>query len=249
MTYTINVHFLPELVDQGQLTDKTVVVIDVLRATTTIAYALAAGASCVVPCLEVDEARQLRARFGDDAVLGGERGGVKIEGFDFGNSPSEYTAATIGGKTLIFTTTNGTRAMQTAVGARRVLLAAFVNLSAVCDRLAGEDRIEIVCAGTNRQITREDVLLAGAIGEQLTRGKPRPVLNDQATIALESWSRFSRELAEHKIPLHETLRNSCGARNLIEIGLERDIEIAAQLDKLEVVPELDLVRWRITSSA
>ncbi len=243
----VHVHFLPELVDEGQLNGKTVVVIDVLRATTTITYALAAGATSVIPCLEVDEARQLRERFGNDAVLGGERGGVKIEGFDFGNSPSEYTAATVGGKTLIFSTTNGTRAMQTAVGARRVLLAAFVNLSAVCDRLAGEDRIEIVCAGTNRQITREDVLLAGAIAEQLTRGQDCRELNDQATIATESWARFSRELAENKVPLHESLRNSSGARNLIEIGLERDIGIAAQLDKLEVVPELDLARWRITS--
>ncbi|MEX0818634.1 MAG: 2-phosphosulfolactate phosphatase, partial [Pirellulaceae bacterium] len=239
----IHVHFLPELVDEGQLTGKAVVVIDVLRATTTIAYALAAGATSVIPCLEVDEARKLREGFGQDAVLGGERGGVKIEGFDFGNSPTEYTEATVGGKTLIFTTTNGTRAMKTAAGARRVFLAAFANLSAVCDRLAGEDDLDIVCAGTNRQITREDVLLAGAIAEQWARGKDGPNLNDQATIAIESWARFSRELSENKVPLYETLRNSSGARNLIEIGLDRDIEIAAQLDKLELVPELDLVRW------
>ncbi|MBC8353769.1 MAG: 2-phosphosulfolactate phosphatase [Planctomycetes bacterium] len=245
---TIHVHFLPELVDDGQLNDKTVVVIDVLRATTTIAYALAAGATRVIPCLEVDEALQLRREVGADSVLGGERGGKKIDGFDFGNSPLEYTQATIGGKTLLFTTTNGTRAMKTAQGAARVLLAAFVNLSAVSDRLADEDCVEIVCAGTNRQITREDVLLAGAITEQLVGSGERPKLNDQATIALESWSRFSRELGENKVPLHETLRDSIGARNLIEIGQERDIEIAAQLDKLEVVPELDLANWRITSA-
>ncbi|HRX79554.1 MAG TPA: 2-phosphosulfolactate phosphatase, partial [Pirellulaceae bacterium] len=173
-------------------------------------------------------------------------GGNRIEGFDFGNSPTEYTTATVGGKTLVFTTTNGTRAMKTAEKASRVLLAAFVNLCAVCDHLAAEEAIEIVCAGTNRQITREDVLLAGAIAEQLSRTGQQPTLNDQATIAIESWTRFTRELAENKVPLHESLRNSFGARNLIEIGLERDIEIAAQLDKLEVVPELDLARWRIT---
>ncbi|MDA1052224.1 MAG: 2-phosphosulfolactate phosphatase [Planctomycetota bacterium] len=246
---TINAHFLPELVEDGQLTGKPVVVIDVLRATTTIVYALAAGAHCVVPCVDVDEARQMRKEFGDEARLGGERGGKRIDGFDFGNSPIEYTEATIKDKTLIFTTTNGTQAMKTAARARRVLLAAFVNLSAVCDQLALEESVEIVCAGTNRQITREDVLLAGAITEQLTRDGGCPQLNDQATIALDSWSRFSRELAENKVPLHETLRNSGGARNLIEIGLERDIEIAAQLDKLEVVPELDVARWRITSAA
>ncbi|MBI2481371.1 MAG: 2-phosphosulfolactate phosphatase [Planctomycetia bacterium] len=246
--HTVHVHFLPELVDDGQLTGKTVVVIDVLRATTTIAFALAAGATSVVPCLEVDEARELHARLGSNAVLGGERGGKRIEGFDLGNSPTEYTADTVGGKTLIFTTTNGTRAMKAAEKARRVVLAAFVNLSAICDHLAAEEVIEIVCAGTNRQITREDVLLAGAIAEQLLRADVRATRNDQATIAIESWSRFSRELAENKVPLGETLRDSFGARNLIEIGMERDIEIAAQLDKLEVVPELDLARWRITSA-
>ncbi|MCA9122214.1 MAG: 2-phosphosulfolactate phosphatase [Planctomycetaceae bacterium] len=246
MPRTINVHFLPELVDDGQLTDKTVVVIDVLRATTTIAHAIAAGAICVIPCLEVDEARRLKSRLGDDTLLGGERGGKRIEGFDFGNSPSEYTPTSVGGKTLIFTTTNGTRAMKTAERAARVVLAGFVNLSAVCDSLATEEVIEIVCAGTNRKITREDVLLAGAIAEQLGRVEAGSAMNDQATIAIESWTRFTREMAENKLPLHESLRNSYGARNLIEIGLERDIEIAAQLDKLEAVPELDLARWRIT---
>ncbi len=248
MPHTINAHFLPELVDEGQLNDQIVVVIDVLRATTTIAHALAAGAEQIVPCLEIDEARKVQNQLGDEAMLGGERDGKKIEGFDFGNSPSEYTPATIAGKTLIFTTTNGTRAMKTAVTARRILLAGFVNLSAVCDRLSNEQQVEIVCAGTNRQITREDVLLAGAITHQLTRDAMPAKLNDQATIAVESWNRFTHELAEHKVPLHETLRNSFGARNLIEIGLERDIEIAAQLDNLEVVPQLDIARWHITSS-
>ena len=247
MPKIVNAHLLPELIDAGSLDGKLVVVIDVLRATTTIAYALAAGASSVIPCVDILEAQRVRAEFGDNARLGGERGGRRIDGFDFGNSPEEYTTATVNGKTLIFTTTNGTRAMKSAAGASRVLLAAFVNLSAVCDKIASEERVEIVCAGTNRQITREDVLLAGAITEQLTGGQDRPNLNDQATIAVDSWRRFARELAENNVPLLETLRDSCGARNLIEIGLERDIEIAAQLDKLEVVPELDLAGWRITS--
>jgi 2-phosphosulfolactate phosphatase len=242
---SLSVHLLPELVDEDQLTGKTVVIIDVLRATTTIAYALSAGAVCVIPCLEIDEALQVRETLDGDVVFGGERGGVKIDGFDFGNSPLEYTSESIGGKTLIFTTTNGTRAMKTAEKARRVLLAAFVNLSSVCDRLVGEQHLEIVCAGTDRQITREDVLLAGAITEHLTQRSDQTTLNDQATIALDSWTRFSRELAEESIPLHESMRNSVGARNLIELGQERDIEIASQLDKLETVPELDLVEWQI----
>ena len=245
MSKSIHVHFLPELIPQQLLAQKTVVVIDVLRATTTIAHALAAGAESVVPCLEVAEVRQRKSQSGGEVVLGGERGGTKIAGFDLGNSPSEYTPATVGGKTVLFTTTNGTRAMRRAAGAARILLAAFVNFSAVCDRLSRHDDVEILCAGTNQEVTREDVLLAGAIVDDQHRANTRISLNDQALLAADSWSRFRQDLADHETPLHETLRSTQGGRNLIEIGLERDIEIAAQIDTLEVVPELDLETWRI----
>lgn len=245
MQRTINVHFLPELVEPEQLAGRVVVVIDVLRATTTIAYALAAGASCVVPCLEVEDAREWLT---DDetVLLGGERGGLKIEGFHLGNSPDEYVPQLVAGRKIVFTTTNGTRALRRAERAARILLAGFVNFSTVCDRLAQESTIEIVCAGTKRQITREDVLLAGAIAVEL--GQPASTtLNDQAAIACDAWRRFIHDLATQRRPLHETLRDSLGARNLIDIGQERDIEIAAQLDALVVVPELDLATWQIVA--
>jgi 2-phosphosulfolactate phosphatase len=247
MAKTINVHFLPTLIPQELLAQKTVVVIDVLRATTTIAHALAAGAKSVLPCLEVAEARQRKGQVSGEVVLGGERSGVKIPGFDLGNSPAEYTPESVGGKTLLFTSTNGTRAMKRAAGATRVYLAAFVNFSAVCDRLSRHDHIEILCAGTNQEVTREDVLLAGAIVDDQHQLRAPISLNDQALLAADSWSRFRQELADHETPLHETLRSTQGGRNLIDIGLERDIEIAAQIDTLNIVPELDLKYWRITS--
>src|SRR5262245_17681938 len=102
----LDVYLLPDLAEPAALAAKTVVVIDVLRATTTIVHALAAGAREVVPCLEVEEARQVAARLGKVAVLRGERGGVAIAGFDVGNSPAEYTRERVGGKTVVFTTTN-----------------------------------------------------------------------------------------------------------------------------------------------
>ena len=236
----LDVYLLPDLAEPAALAGKTVVVIDVLRATTTIVHALAAGAREVVPCLEVDEARQVAARLGVAAVLGGERGGVAIAGFDVGNSPAEYTRERVGGKTVVFTTTNGTRAMQRCKLAGRVLLGAFVNFSAVCRELAGNDQVALVCAGTDGHVTREDTLLAGAIVDDLARSK-KLQLNDQALLAADAWQTAVRLMTDR--PLGLMLRESRGGRNLIDTGQENDIDLAAQMDRFDVVPELDLAAW------
>ena len=108
----VQVHLLPELVPCGQLEGAVAVVIDVLRATTTIVHALAAGCDCVRPCLEVEEARELADQMrAGRVILGGERGGSPLPGFDLGNSPGQYTAQVCKGTTLVLTTTNGTRAL------------------------------------------------------------------------------------------------------------------------------------------
>lgn len=227
-------------------------VIDVLRATTTIVTSLAAGAEEVVPCREIDEARQHAAQSPERSVLGGERGGLPIEGFRLGNSPAEYTPEVVGGKRVVFTTTNGTRAMQHCRQARRVLIAAMVNFSAVCRELMGEDEIDIVCAGTDGQVTREDTLLAGAIVSELTGGQlagelpadAGVVLNDQAEIAADAWRAAVGQLTGERL-LAEAMRQSLGGRNLIEIGHENDIDLAAQIDRFDLVAELDVQAWSI----
>jgi 2-phosphosulfolactate phosphatase len=245
MSRTINVHLLPALVEPHELAGKMVVVIDVLRATTTIIHALAAGAKEVVPLLEVDEALTLAAKLPGQAVLGGERGGKRIAGFDFGNSPLEYTPATVGGKTLVFTTTNGTRAMLRCREARRILIAGLVNFSAVCRELTDEQQIEVVCAGTDGHVTREDTLLAGAIVEDCRRSRNEGLIcNDQAEIAADAW-RTAVGTLSGRDPLVAALRESRGGRNLIEIGQENDIDLAAQIDRFDIVPELDIAAWRI----
>jgi 2-phosphosulfolactate phosphatase len=238
----IDVYLLPALVEPVELEGKTAVVIDVLRATTTIVHALAAGAAEVRPCLEIDEARRLKTELGDAALLGGERDGLPIAGFDFGNSPAEYTASRVRGKTVIFTTTNGTRAMQRCRHARRVLIGAFANFSAICRELAGENEIALVCAGTDGHVTREDTLLAGAIVDDLVRQRPAE-LNDQAEIAVDAWQTAVRLLTDR--PLGMLLRVSRGGRNLIDTGQENDIDLAAQLDKFDIAPALELTTWRI----
>ena len=173
----IHVHLLPDLVEENALTGATVVVMDVLRATTTLTCALAAGASGVIVCREVNEARQiadslkLEAPDAQRPLLGGEREGIRIAGFDLGNSPAEYTREAVGGRTLVFTTTNGTRACLRCRQARRVLLGALVNRRAVLQALVGENQIHLMCAGTRGEITREDALCAGARGGRSHRAE------------------------------------------------------------------------------
>jgi len=246
MSRTINVHLLPELVSPGRLDGATAVVIDLLRASTTIAAALAAGAQCVIPCLDVEEARRVAASVGANAVLGGERGGLRIDGFDLGNSPAEYTRESVGGRTIVFTTTNGTRALTACGGAERVLLGALVNLSAVCRVLADCPRVELVCAGTQGEITREDELAAGAFVVRLRQaaGEERVALNDQAQLVASDWLRTTSG-AGGQAALIEALRQSRGGRNLAAIHQDGDIALAAAIDSLDVVPRFDAGTGRI----
>src|SRR5215471_16709675 len=129
----VHVHLTPRLVEPRALKGADAVVIDVLRATTTIIHALAAGCDAVHPCAEIDEAKALAATLPKrKGLLAGERAGEPIADFDLGNSPREFTAKKCKGKTLVFTTTNGTQAIIRAVEAERLLIAGFVNFSAVC---------------------------------------------------------------------------------------------------------------------
>ncbi len=166
---TLAAHLLPALTSADELAGGVVVMIDVLRASTTITTALAAGAVEVFPLGEVEQSQQkaaaLRQTLDRPPVLGGERGGLPIDGFDLGNSPSEYTAQSVGARTVIFTTTNGTQALLICGAAKRVLIGSFVNFSAVLRQLTGELPIHLLCAGTRGRITREDVLFAGAGGK------------------------------------------------------------------------------------
>jgi 2-phosphosulfolactate phosphatase len=236
---SLNVHFLPALTTPEALTGSAVVVIDVLRATTTIATALAAGARKVIPCQEVEEAREVAAKLPAGSVLlGGERAGTPIAGFDLGNSPLEYTPARVAGKTLVFTTTNGTRALRHARLAKAIFCGAFVNLSAIADHLRGEPRIDLLCAGTDGQVTAEDVLFAGMLANRIAsldqrRGRKRD-FGDAAAIAMA----FHESVGSSERSRFRVLCESLGGRNLIELGMTPDIRYAAQLNRHRLAPEL-----------
>jgi 2-phosphosulfolactate phosphatase len=228
----VSVHFLPELAPSELLRGSVAVVIDVLRATTTIVYALAAGCTSVRPCGEIEEARaqadQLPA---GKVLLGGERHGLPPAGFDLGNSPTEYSAKACRGMTVVLTTTNGTRAILRAAEAERVLVAALVNYSAVCEQLLADPRpINIICAGTNGEPTLEDVVLAGALVDFLCEAAD-VTLNDSARIA---WDCFEH----HGQALEGALEISKGGSNLLRLGFAEDIRSASRIDLFNLVPEL-----------
>jgi 2-phosphosulfolactate phosphatase len=258
----INVHYLPRYVTPEELAGSAVVVIDVLRATTTICQALASGATEVIPFQEIDETLAAAERLGRaNVVLGGERKGKRIEGFDLGNSPSEYTRGRVAGKRVLITTTNGTRALAHARLAKRVLVGAIVNLSAIVASLQDEPRIDILCAGTDGEETGEDILAAGAlvVGIVFKRGGSSHEfvsalsafngLSRSANSAGKKWCELllgSRNSGQDP-PLELALqfRHTPGGRNLLEIGLESDLTDCAQIDKLHIAPELDIANGRI----
>src|SRR3954468_8932712 len=164
----LRVHKLPKDVDEKELSGSTVVVIDVLRATSTICQALASGAREVVPFLEIDDAlAAAKSANRAEIVLGGERRGGKIPGFDVGNSPADYTPPRVAGKRVFITTTNGTRAMYHARLASRIVLGCFLNLSAIVAPIKEEMSIDILCAGTDGGETGDDILAAGSIVHSL----------------------------------------------------------------------------------
>lgn len=248
--HSLRVHLLPALTTPDEMSGRTVVVIDILRATTTIAHGLAAGARRVIACAELNAARELAKSFpAGEALLGGERDGLPPEGFDLGNSPADYTPEKVAGKTIVFTTTNGTQAMLRCDRAQRVYLGAFVNLSAICGALAECDNVDLLCAGTNGQITHEDVLFAGAVVEKLTGddSAPHVELNDSARLAQDSWRALGAKFADPRL-LTEALLQSHGGRNVSALGLQDDIVTAAQIDRFEVVPVLEVATMHITVS-
>ena len=240
MGMKLNVHLLPDSLTQADLSGSAAVVIDVLRASTTIAHALVCGAPCVVPADSIESARETAANSERQVVLGGERGGVRIEGFDFGNSPFEYTEQSVGGKSVVFTTTNGTRAMLMSASAERILVGSFVNQQSILEELRGwGGPIHLVCAGTNGSISGEDVLFAGSLARGIAATGGQCVeVNDEARIAMDFFRTNSGRLLD-------TIRASYGGRNLIKLGYDRDIERAASVDWCRIVPEFDAASGEI----
>lgn len=212
------------------INNKTIVVIDVLRATTTITTALAAGCLEVIPVLTPEEAIEMRQRLEDDRViLGGERNALKIPGFDLGNSPLEYTPQVVAGKRLIITTTNGTRAIRRAAGGRQVLLGAMSNGPAVARAAAASATdITIICAGTRDHFSLEDFLTAGLLVEEL---------GHQGEYTLRDGARVAREYFQlHRQDPGAAMMDSYHGHLLASLGMGDDVDYCSRVGTAAVVP-------------
>lgn len=206
------------------------VVIDVFRASTTIVTALDSGARCVLPVADVEQAVRLAEPYGEgEVLLGGERDSLRIDGFDLGNSPAEYSRETVAGKVIVFTTTNGTAALSAVAGARRVLIGCFLNLSAVSAALVGETAITVVCAGNNDRLSLEDFACAGALVARLVPHATQ--LGDGALAARAVWRNLGRSLGRNLLATEHASR-------LRELGFAADLEFALRIDSIPIVPQL-----------
>ncbi|WP_127534482.1 2-phosphosulfolactate phosphatase [Paenibacillus kobensis] len=210
---------------------RTAIVIDVLRATSTMVAALEAGATGIVPTETVLEAKALH-RPGD--LLGGERFCRKITGFDLGNSPQEYKSETVGGKRLVLTTTNGTRAIIKSMRADNVLAGAIVNATA-CARTIVELRRDaiLLCAGSHDEFAVEDGLCAGLLLDRLEALIGQPVETDDFGTAMLALYRDRRQAVA------ETVGGGTTGRRLIKMGLGTDIDWCSAVDTSDLVPRLN----------
>lgn len=211
----------------------TVVIYDVLRATSTITTALAHGAREIIPVLETDEALSLYAKLRPTTgglLLGGERFGEPIPGFHLGNSPLEYTPDKVKDKSIIFTTTNGTRAMINSQqkGAEKIIIASILNQHKVIDFLKTEPAITIVCAGIKGQFAYEDFFAAGLMLDELLALQPNYLLDDSALVAVG--------LARGKNNNPQAIASGCAGLRLQNKKRWADVQFCATANLFPVLP-------------
>lgn len=229
----LEVFFGPGQAAASDLAGRVVAVIDVLRASTTIATALDNGARAVVPLETSEEVITRSKTFGrGDVLMAGERKMRAVPGFDLGNSPLEFTADVVGGKTVLLTTTNGTAALVAVSGARDVVVASYVNFTAVCAMLRaalrGGTDVAIICAGRDRQFSLEDAACAGRYVRYCARRVPDVDTNDAARAAALIDRRYNDDVAR-------LFAESSHARALGEAGFAEDLAACAAIDAHPVV--------------
>lgn len=231
----LEVFFTPAEMAGTDIREHVAVVVDVLRATSVIARAIASGARMIYPAGSMEEAVRLSQNLDrQDLLVCGERRGLPIEGFDLGNSPLEFTPEVVGNKTLVMATTNGTPALVAASSAKRTLAVSFLNLGAVARSIANENAIAIVCASRDGRFALEDAVCAGMLVERLLGDEPETAgaLNDSALAALALADR-------HAGGLDAMMRTTEAGRQLIDLGHEHDLVYCAGIDQLDVVPRLE----------
>jgi 2-phosphosulfolactate phosphatase len=227
--------FTPSELVGIDLRGSAAIVIDVLRGSSTIIQALKNGASRIIPANEIEDARAIADEWPTgEYLLCAERNAIKVDGFNLGNSPSEYNQETVTGKDLIYSSTNCSKALLASYAADRVVVGSFNNLSAVMESAGAANRIFLVCAGKMGRFALEDAVCAGMFVNEFLRDTGREVaFNDASRMAKLLFDYYHRDLLK-------LLRESSHGNYLISLGMEKDLEFVAQVDTERIVPELSL---------
>lgn len=228
---TIDVALLPNTVNSQMIMGSVAIIVDVLRASSTMLTALANGAKQIIPVIEPEEAKEMARKFPEgESLLCGERDGAQIPGFDLGNSPLEFTEEAVKGKTLIMSTTNGTKACYSAQIAGSVLIGCFLNLTVVCETAKkANENIQIITSGKEGRFSLEDTVCAGAIVEKINKHNEF-ILTDAARVAQILYTIY-------KSKLRQMLATCEHGIYLASLGYTKDLDYCAQLDTSQVVPK------------
>ncbi|MGL4762659.1 MAG: 2-phosphosulfolactate phosphatase family protein [Sarcina sp.] len=225
----IDVVISADYINQDLLKGKSVVVIDMLRATSVITTALANGAKEVIPTLTVEEAFEIKNKLGNDVILAGERQAKKVDGFDLSNSPLEFKPKVVFGKTVVLSTTNGTRALTLSSTGDRVFVASVLNAKMVAKKLleVGKD-IVFINAGTNGNFSTDDFICGGYIISEICKG---------TSCDLTDIAKISKEIYDNNSNIREYVKNATHYEVLKSLELEADIDFCCKKDIFEIVPE------------
>lgn len=235
----VSVSFTPAELESREVGNSTAVVIDCLRASTSMVAALRSGAVAIHPLLTIEDARSAADGM-RGAVLAGEREGLPIEGFHLGNSPSEFTPEAVGGRIVIMTTTNGTRALIAVAGAHTVYVGSFVNCRVTADAAGRSGRdVLLAAAGREGRLSIEDTLCAGAMCERLV-SQYSARLDDAAQCARMAWQQARPRLMD-------AVLQGEGAHGVIALGFAADIDFALAVDSIDLVASVTLEPMRVVA--
>jgi 2-phosphosulfolactate phosphatase len=229
MQKSIEVCLTPALLNLYDIENSIVVVIDILRATSSMVYGIDNGATAIIPVAQVEACESYAGR---GFLLAAERNGEVVEGFDFGNSPFSYTPEKVKDRTIVLTTTNGTKALHLASSrAHQVVIGAFLNLEALCNWLKAQDRnVLLLCAGWKDKFNLEDTLFAGAVVNELRQDFDH---FDDSCVAAEDLYLLAKD------DLRSYLHKSSHSHRLEQLNIEEDVKFCLQLNLCQAIPVLD----------
>ena len=219
----------PALYPSYMKEDDVVVVVDIFRASTTMCVAFSNGATAIIPVADIEAAKKFKS---EGFLVGAERNTQRVDFADFGNSPFEYTKERVGGKEIVFTTTNGTRAIEAGKGSRSLFIGAFSNIDALVERcrLAG-GRVVVLCAGWNNKVNIEDTLFAGAFAGKFMEITGATAGSDAVGMSLQLWQRAKAD------PIG-FVKSSDHYQRLVNNGVESDAAFCLEANTVSVVPSL-----------